>query len=280
VRGRRRESVQRVQRHPVHVDIVRRPAGRRLRADCAPNAESHFKPDAQAYTDSYAAADAHAQQAADAGALAEANTAAHAHANAVAVAAPDATTVAAPDHHAWRPDGAPNEPADATAYFEADAPAHAKPDAEADASPDAEAHAAPHADPNAFADAAADARAVAGSVAQAYAAPIALADRDARKSDGGARLRSNTAADAAPDGQSDGSSGLLLLHRRLRRVHGAVDGPGLLERKISVRDLLRSLVCWILARTAASDAVARGHAGICRVRRPRLRRHHVRNRAG
>ena len=63
------------------------------------------------------------------------------------------------------------------------------------------------------------------------AAPVALAISETRRSDGGARLRSDAAADAAPDGQSDGSSGLLLLHRRLRRLHGAVDGPGLLERK-------------------------------------------------
>ena len=82
--------------------------------------------------------------------------------------------------------------------------------------------------------------------------------------------RSNAAADTAPDGQSDGSSGLLLLHRRLQRLHGAVDETGLLERKRSVRNSVRSLVCWFLARTAASDAVARGHAGICRDRRPRL----------
>ena len=77
----------------------------------------------------------------------------------------------------------------------------------------------------------ADAAALTAANASTDAEAVALADRDARKSDGGARLRSNTAADAAPDGQSDGSSGLLLLHRRLRRVHGAVDGPGLLERK-------------------------------------------------
>ena len=63
------------------------------------------------------------------------------------------------------------------------------------------------------------------------AAAIAFADRDARKSDGGARLRSDAAADSGSDEQSDGSSRLLLLHRRLRCLHGAVDGPGLLERK-------------------------------------------------
>ena len=108
------------------------------------------------------------------------------------------------------------------------------------------------------------------AVASAHAEAVALADRDARKPDGIPCLRSDAAADAHPDEQPDASSRILLLHRRLRRVHGAVDGPGLLERKISVRDLLRSLVCWILARTAASDAVARGHAGICRDRRPRL----------
>ena len=69
------------------------------------------------------------------------------------------------------------------------------------------------------------------NVARAHAEAVALADRDARKSDGGARLRSNAAADTAPDGQSDGSSGLLLLHRRLRRLYGGVDDPGLLEWK-------------------------------------------------
>ena len=63
------------------------------------------------------------------------------------------------------------------------------------------------------------------------AAAIAFADRDARKSDGGARLRSDAAADSGSDEQPDASSGLLLLHRRLRRLHGGVDGPGLLERK-------------------------------------------------
>ena len=65
----------------------------------------------------------------------------------------------------------------------------------------------------------------------ARAAAFTFADRDARKSDGIPRLRSDAAADDEPDEQSDGSSGLLLLHRRLRRLHGAVDGPGLLERK-------------------------------------------------
>ena len=62
-------------------------------------------------------------------------------------------------------------------------------------------------------------------------AAFTFADRDARKSDGIPRLRSDAAADAEPNEQSDGSSGLLLLHRRLRCLHGAVDGPGLLERK-------------------------------------------------
>ena len=116
----------------------------------------------------------------------------------------------------------------------------------------------------------ADAAALTAANASTDAEAVALADRDVRKSDGGARLRSNAAADAASDGQSDGSSGLLLLHRRLRRLHGAVDETGLLERKRSVRNSVRSVVCWFLARTAAFDAVARGHAGICRVRRPRL----------
>ena len=155
------------------------------------------------------------------------------------------------------------------------------PDSSTDAAPDAP----PDTDTLALADGAADSITKPSADAAALyvatdAEPIALAVSETRKSDGVARLRSDAAADAHPDEQPDASSGLLLLHRRLRRVHGAVDGPGLLERKISVRDLLRSLVCWILARTAASDAVARGHAGICRVRRPRLRRHHVRNRAG
>ena len=67
------------------------------------------------------------------------------------------------------------------------------------------------------------------------ATPVALAVSETRKSDGIPRLRSDAAADTAPDGQSDGSSGLLLLRRRLRRLYGAVDDPGLLERKRSVR---------------------------------------------
>ena len=130
--------------------------------------------------------------------------------------APDSSTDAAPD---------------ASADTCTLAPAHAPADAPADT--------AAHADPDAFADAAADARAVAGSVAQAHAAPIALAFSETRKSDGVARLRSDAAADSGSDEQPDGSSRLLLLHRRLRRLYGGVDDPGLLERKRSVRERLR-----------------------------------------
>ena len=104
----------------------------------------------------------------------------------------------------------------------------------------------------------ADAAALTAANASTDAEPVALADRDARKPDGGARLRSDAAADVKPDEQPDGSSGLLLLGRRLRRLHGAVGSPGLLERKRSVRDLLRSLVRWILARTAADAATDTG----------------------
>ena len=77
----------------------------------------------------------------------------------------------------------------------------------------------------------ADAAALTAANASTDAEAVALADRDARKSDGGARLRSDAAADAEPDEQPDASSGLLLLHRRLWRLYGGVDGPGLLERK-------------------------------------------------
>ena len=106
------------------------------------------------------------------------------------------------------------------------------PDASTDAPADAPADTCTFAPAHAPADASAKPSAVAAALYVATdAEAVALADRDARKSDGGARLRSDAAADAAPDGQSDGSSGLLLLHRRLRRLHGAVDGPGLLERK-------------------------------------------------
>ena len=143
-------------------------------------------------------------------------------------------------------------------------------DAAPDASPDTDTLALAHASAHADAYPSADAAALSFAVASAHSEAVALADRDARKPDGIPRLRSDAAADTAPDGQSDGSSGLLLLHRRLRRLHGAVDETGLLERKRSVRNSVRSLVCWFLARTAASDAVARGHAGICRDRRPRL----------
>ena len=77
----------------------------------------------------------------------------------------------------------------------------------------------------------ADAAALTAANASTDAEAVALADRDARKSDGGARLCSDAAADSGSDEQPDASSGLLLLHRRLRRLHGGVDGPGLLERK-------------------------------------------------
>ena len=88
----------------------------------------------------------------------------------------------------------------------------------------------------ALADGAADASAKPSAVAAALyvatdAAPIALAVSETRKSDGIPRLRSDAAADSGSDEQPDASSGLLLLHRRLRRLHGGVDGPGLLERK-------------------------------------------------
>ena len=77
----------------------------------------------------------------------------------------------------------------------------------------------------------ADAAALTAANASTDTEAVALADRDARKPDGGARLRSDAAADSGSDEQPDASSGLLLLHRRLRRLHGGVDGPGLLERK-------------------------------------------------
>ena len=77
----------------------------------------------------------------------------------------------------------------------------------------------------------ADAAALTAANASTDAEAVALADRDARKSDGIPRLCSDAAADSGSDEQPDASSGLLLLHRRLRRLHGGVDGPGLLERK-------------------------------------------------
>ena len=77
----------------------------------------------------------------------------------------------------------------------------------------------------------ADAAALTAANASTDAEAVALADRDARKSDGIPRLRSDAAADSGSDEQPDASSGLLLLHRRLRRLHGGVYGPGLLERK-------------------------------------------------
>ena len=77
----------------------------------------------------------------------------------------------------------------------------------------------------------ADAAALTAANASTDAEAVALADRDARKPDGIPRLCSDAAADSGSDEQPDASSGLLLLHRRLRRLHGAVDGPGLLERK-------------------------------------------------
>ena len=248
MRGRRRGPVARVRRHPVRVDVVRRPAGRCLHADCAPNAESHFKPDAAADAcaqrapnaptdvDADAAADARAQQAtdaiADARTLAEANTAAHTYA--------DAAPIAVADHHSRRPDGAPGLQSDAAADAPADTDTIALAHAPADAAPDASADTYTLA----LADGAADASAKPSAVAAAvyvvtHAAPIALAVSETRKSDGVARLRSDAAADAHPDEQPDASSRILLLGRRLRRLYGGVDGSGLLERKRSVRERLR-----------------------------------------
>ena len=112
-------------------------------------------------------------------------------------------------------------------------------DAAPDASPDTDTLALAHASAHADAYPSADAAALSFAVASAHAAPVALAVSETRKSDGVARLRSDAAADADPDEQPDASSGLLLLHRRLRRLYGAVDDPGLLERKRSVRDQLR-----------------------------------------
>jgi len=210
---------------------VRRPAGRRLRADCAPNAESHFKPDAQT--------DARAQQAtdaiADARTLAEANTAAHTYA--------DAAPIAVADHHSRRPDGAPGLQSDAAADAAADTDTIALAHAPADAAPDASADTYTLALADGAADSITNPSAVAAAlsfaVASAHAETVALADRDARKPDGIPRLRSDAATDAHPDEQPDAGSGLLLLHRRLRRLHGAVDGSGLLEWKRSVRERLR-----------------------------------------
>ena len=106
------------------------------------------------------------------------------------------------------------------------------PDASTDAPADAPADTCTFAPAHAPADASAKPSAVAAALYVATdAEAVALADRDARKSDGGARLRSDAAADSGSDEQPDASSGLLLLHRRLRRLHGGVDGPGLLERK-------------------------------------------------
>ena len=251
MRGRRREPERRVHQHPVRVDVVRRPAGRCLHADCAPNAESHFKPDAAADAcaqrapnaptdvDADAAADARAQQAtdaiADARTLAEANTAAHTYA--------DAAPIAVADHHSRRPDGAPGLQSDAAADAPADtdtiALAHAPADAAPDASADTYTLALADGAADASANPSADAAALSFAVARAHAEAIALADRDARKPDGGARLRSDAAADAHPDEQPDASSRILLLHRRLRRLYGGVDETGLLERERSVRERLR-----------------------------------------
>ena len=85
----------------------------------------------------------------------------------------------------------------------------------------------------------ADTAALIATNASADAEPVALANSDARKPYSGARLCSDAAADEQPDEQPDGSSGLLLLGRRLRRLYGGVDFSGLLERKISVREQLR-----------------------------------------
>ena len=114
------------------------------------------------------------------------------------------------------------------------------PDSSTDAAPDAP----PDTDTLAIADGAADASAKPSAVAAALyvatdAEPVALAVSETRKSDGVARLRSDAAADADPDEQPDASPRILLLHRRLWRLYGGVDDPGLLERKRSVRERLR-----------------------------------------
>ena len=129
-------------------------------------------------------------------------------------------------------DAAPDASPDTDTIALADAPADAAPDASADTYT------------LALADGAADASAKPSAVAAALyvatdAEPVSLAVSETRKSDGVARLRSDAAADADPDEQPDASSGLLLLHRRLRRLYGGVDDPGLLERKRSVRERLR-----------------------------------------
>ena len=114
------------------------------------------------------------------------------------------------------------------------------PDASTDAPADAPADTCTFAPAHAPADASAKPSAVAAALYVATdAETVALADRDARKPDGIPRLRSNAAADAHPDEQPDASSRILLLHRRLRRLYGGVDDPGLLERKRSVRERLR-----------------------------------------
>ena len=77
MRGRRREPEQRVLLQRVRVDVVRRPAGRRLRTDARPDAGADTSPDlcAQSEPDAAperapgAAANATAQPAADAHAL-------------------------------------------------------------------------------------------------------------------------------------------------------------------------------------------------------------------
>ena len=134
------------------------------------------------------------------------------------------------------PDASTDAPPDASADTDTIALAHAS----ADAAPVASADTCTLA----LADGAADASAKPSAVAAAlyvvtHAAPIALAVSETRKSDGVAHLRSDAAADADPDEQPDASSGLLLLHRRLRRLYGAVDGSALLEWKRSVRERLR-----------------------------------------
>ena len=114
------------------------------------------------------------------------------------------------------------------------------PDASTDAPPDASADTCTLA----LADGAADSITKPSADAAALyvatdAEPIALAVSETWKSDGVARLRSDAAADAPPDEQPDASARILLLHRRLWRLYGGVDGPGLLERKRSVRERLR-----------------------------------------
>ena len=117
------------------------------------------------------------------------------------------------------------------------------PDASTDAPADAPADTCTFAPAHAPADASAKPSTVAAALiatnSSANAEPVALANSDARKPYSGARLCSDAAPHEQPDEQPVGSSGLLLLGRRLRRLYGGVDVSGLLERKRSVREQLR-----------------------------------------